>query len=131
MPTLNWLAILTAAVSIFVLGGLWYSPMLFGATWQRLSGASPKDQGGHPAKVFGLAFVFGLVAAIVYAWRLPPAADWLAGLEQGLLVGFGFAATSFGINYQFGSRPTALWLIDAGYHTLQFALYGLIFALWR
>ena len=131
MQAINWLAVLTAAVSIFVLGGLWYSPALFGNTWQRLSGAPPKEQAGHPAKVFGLAFVFGLLAAIVYAWIMPPARDPVAALIQGLLVGFGFAATSFGINYQFGNRPFALWLIDAGYHTLQFGIYGLILGLWR
>lgn len=130
MQTINWLAVLAAAVSIFVLGGLWYSA-LFGKAWQRLSGAPPKEQGGHPAKVFGLAFVFGLIAAIVYAWIMPPAPDAVSALKQGLLVGFGFAATSFGINYQFGNRPTALWLIDGGYHTLQFAIYGLIIGLWR
>ena len=131
MPEINWLAVLAAAVSMFVLGGLWYSPALFGNAWQRLSGAPPKEQGGHPARVFGLAFVFGLIAAIVYAWLMPAAPDWITALKQGLLVGFGFAATSFGINYQFGNRPTALWLIDGGYHTLQFALYGLIIGLWR
>lgn len=131
MPDIHWLAVLAAAVSIFVLGGLWYSPMLFGNTWNRLAGAPPKGQGGHPAKVFGLAFVFGLIAAIVYAWLMPAAADWVTGLKQGLLVGFGFAATSFGINYQFGNRPFALWAIDAGYHTLQFGLYGVIIGVWR
>jgi hypothetical protein len=131
MQTINWLAVLTAAVSIFLLGGLWYSPALFGNTWQRLSGAPPKEQGGHPGKVFGVAFVFALLAAFVYAWLMPPAADAVSALEQGLLVGFGFAATSFGINYQFGTRPTALWLIDGGYHTLQFGIYGLIIGLWR
>ena len=131
MQAINWLAVLTAAASIFVLGGLWYSPVLFGNTWQRLSGAPPKEQGGHPARVFGLAFVFGLLAAIVYAWIMPPARDAVAAAIQGLLVGFGFAATSFGINYQFGNRPFALWAIDAGYHTLQFAIYGLIIGLWH
>ena len=131
MHAINWLAVVAAAVSIFVIGGLWYSPVLFGNTWSRLAGAPPKGQGGHPAKVFGLAFVFALFAAYAYAWLMPPAADWMTALHQGLLVGFGFAATSFGINYQFGNRPFTLWLIDAGYHTLQFAVYGLIIGLWR
>ena len=130
MQTINWLAVLAAAVSIFVLGGLWYSA-LFGKAWQRLSGAPPKEQGGHPAKVFGLAFVFGLIAAIVYAWVMPPAADAVSALKQGLLVGFGFAATSFGINYQFAQRSFTLWLIDGGYHTVQFVLFGLVFGLWH
>ena len=52
-------------------------------------------------------------------------------LCQGLLVGAGFVAMSFGINYQFANRSTTLWLIDGGYHTVQFAIYGLILGLWR
>jgi len=37
MPEFNVWAVLAAAVSSFVLGGLWYSPALFGPAWQRLS----------------------------------------------------------------------------------------------
>jgi hypothetical protein len=47
------------------------------------------------------------------------------------LAGFGFVATSFGINYQFAQRPFVLWLIDGGYHTVQFLLFGLIIGLWH
>ena len=42
-----------------------------------------------------------------------------------------FVATSFGINYAFAQRSLKLWLIDGGYHLLQFALYGLILGLWH
>jgi hypothetical protein len=40
-------------------------------------------------------------------------------------------SASFGINYQFANRGATLWLIDGGYHTLQFLIYGLILGLWR
>mgnify|MGYP001792400874 CR=1 FL=1 len=49
----------------------------------------------------------------------------------GLIVGVCWVATSFGINYLFARRSLKLWLIDAGYHTLQFALYGLVLGLWH
>ena len=45
--------------------------------------------------------------------------------------GAGVVAASFGINYQFANRPAVLWLIDGGYHTVQFTIYGLILGLWR
>ena len=45
--------------------------------------------------------------------------------------GAGLVAASFGINYQFANRKGVLWLIDGGYHTLQFAIYGVIIGLWR
>src|SRR5262249_15299801 len=126
-----WLAVVVAALSSFVLGGLWYSPVLFGKAWQRAAGDKVKQGGGHPARVFGLRFVFALVAAFVYALVMPAAPRAAAALGMGLLVGAGFVAASFGLNYQFANRSHLLWLIDGGYHTLQFALFGLIIGLWR
>jgi hypothetical protein len=131
MSNINVLAIVVAALSSFVLGGLWYSPALFGARWQRAAGDPRKMGGGHPAKVFGLSFLCALVAAFAYAWVVPEASSIGMGLAQGLAVGAGLVAASFGINYQFANRSTVLWLIDGGYHTLQFGIYGLILGLWR
>jgi hypothetical protein len=52
-------------------------------------------------------------------------------VRSGVLAGFGFVAMSFAINYSFAGRSLKLWLIDGGYHTLQFALYGLILGAWH
>jgi hypothetical protein len=62
---------------------------------------------------------------------MPPPATAAAAMTQGLLVGAGLVAASFGINYQFANRPTVLWFIDGGYHTVQFTIYGAILGLWR
>jgi hypothetical protein len=133
MVTVNLLAVLAAAVSTFLLGGLWYSKALFGATWSREAGDMRKaGEGGHPARVFGVAFAFALVAAFAYAIVVPCADRARAqAAVLGLIVGAGIVAASFGINYQFGNRSTTLWLIDGGYHTLQFLIYGLVIGLWR
>ena len=39
MPDVNWLAVVVAAVSAFVLGGIWYGP-LFKKTWCREAGVA-------------------------------------------------------------------------------------------
>ena len=132
MPNINYLAVIVAAASSFFLGGLWYSRRLFGETWNREAGAGPKNpEGHHPARVFGVSIVFALVAAVAYAWLVPPPDGAAHALAQGLAVGACIVAASFGINYQFGNRTTKLWLIDGGYHTVQFAIYGLVIGLWR
>ena len=127
---INFLAVLVAAISSFGLGGLWYSPALFGTMWSK-DANYVKETAGHPAKVFGVSFVFALVSALVYAWLMPAPSSALQALLQGLGVGAGFVAASFGINYQFANRTTRLLLIDGGYHTVQFVIYGLIIGLWR
>lgn len=125
---MNYWAILVAATTSFMLGGLWYSPVLFGNAWNTENGGVKPP--GHPAKVFGISFVFSLIAATAFAVWLGPVTSLAAALQSGALAGFGIAATSFGINYQFAQRSFKLWLIDGGYHTVQFTLFGLVFGLW-
>lgn len=131
MGAINIWAVLAAALSSFLLGGLWYSPALFGNVWNRHAGRDPKGGGRHPAMVFGTAFVLALVAAAVFAMLLGANPPLVQAVKMGALTGAAFVATSFGINYAFASRTFVLWLIDAGYHVLQFTLFGLVLGLWH
>lgn len=126
---MNFFAVLLAAVSSFLLGGLWYSPVLFGRIWTIENGGP--EHSGHPAKVFGVSLVFSLVAAASFALWLGASPPIETALKAGALAGFGFVAASFGINYQFAQRSFKLWLIDGGYHTVQFVLFGLVLGLWH
>lgn len=125
---MNFWIILLAAVSSFVVGGLWYSPVIFGKIWNA-ENDSPAG-GGHPAKVFGISFAFSLVAAACFGAMIGPSPELGASVKIGALVGIGFVAASFGINYQFAQRTFKLWLIDGGYHAVQFLLFGVMFGLW-
>jgi hypothetical protein len=132
MEQINILAVLLAAASAFLLGGLWYSPILFLKTWERESGISvdqPKKT--HGAIVFAVSFIFSLIAATVFALFLGRNPPLNTAVRDGLAIGACWVATSFGINYQFASRTFKLFLIDAGYHVAQFSLYGLILGLWH
>jgi hypothetical protein len=130
MGDLNWWAILVAAASSFMLGGLWYGP-LFKDAWCKAAGVDPDKPAGHPARVFGVAFVLSFISATAFAWLLGGVEDVFFSVGMGLVVGLAWVTTSFGINYQFAGRPWTLWAIDGGYHTLQFALYGLVLGLWH
>ena len=127
---INWLAVITAAISAFLLGGIWYGP-LFKNAWCREAGIDLDAQPGHPARVFGVAFVAALVSAVFLAWLLGPAPPLRIALHHGFMVGLAFVAMGFAINYSFAGRSLKLWLIDGGYHTLQFTLYGLVLGLWH
>jgi hypothetical protein len=130
MQSLNWWAITVAALCSFLLGGPWYSKALFGSAWSR-EASIIKPGSAHPAKVFGLSFVFAFIAAAGFAYWLGPNPALETALQRGLLAGVCFIATSFGINYQFANRSTVMWLIDGGYHTAQFLLFGLVLGLWH
>ncbi len=126
MPEVNYLAVLLAALSAFVLGGLWYS-VLFGKKWMALTGQSEeKLKSGNPALVFGGAFLLNLVAAYVFAMFLGPMLDLRFATAAGFAAGLCWVAASLGVNYLFERRPLGLWLINGGYFTLQFTLFGAI-----
>jgi hypothetical protein len=132
MAGINWWAVLAAAIVSFLLGGPWYSKALFLNAWQREAGDTRVPGADrHPARVFGLAFLFSLVAAACFAVVLGPQPALSTALGYGLLAGGGMVAASFGINYQFANRSLIQWLIDGGYHTVQFLLFGLVLGLWH
>ena len=127
MPDVNWIAVLLCGVSSLVLGGIWYSPMLFAKAWQKGAGLSDEQaKSGNMGLIFGLTFVLSLVAAYVFAMFIGTTMSLAAATAAGFSAGLCWVAASLGISYLFERRPLSLWLIHGGYHTLQFTLFGLI-----
>ncbi len=121
------LGVIVAAAATFVLGGLWYSPLLFAGAWQRAAGLSDAQvKSGNPAVIFGLAFLLSLIAATVFSLFLGPHPAMGLALGAGFSAGLCWVAASFGINYLFERRSLKLFCINGAYHTLQFTLYGLV-----
>jgi hypothetical protein len=132
MPDVNYLAVIAAAIATFVLGGLWYSPALFGKVWQREAGVTEeKMKSANMTLIFGLTFVLALIAAWVFALFLGPRPPMALGLGAGFSAGLCWVAASLGINYLFERKSLKLWLINGGYHTLQFTAMGAILGAWR
>lgn len=132
MPDVNYLAVFLCGVGSMVLGGLWYSPLLFGRGWQRWTGLSDADlAGGNMAVTYGLAFVLSLLAAWVFALFLGNEMGLWPAVGAGAAAGAFWVAASFGINYLFERRPLGLFLINGGYHALQFTMFGLILGLFQ
>ena len=75
---------------------------------------------------WGCAFVLSLISAASFAVFLGNDLDAMTGALYGLTAGLCWVAASYGISYLFEMRPLSLWLINGGYHTLQFTLIGLI-----
>ncbi len=129
--SINYLAVVVAAVSSFVLGGLWYAPFLFGRAWMRETGLDEDDlKSRNMALVFGLSFVLSLLGAFIFAMFLGPKPGVGLGFGAGLAAGLFWVAGSFGINYLFEKKSFTLWLINGGYHGLQYTLIGTILGLW-
>ena len=132
MPDVSLLATLVGTVMGFLLGALWYGP-LFGKTWMAAVGLTPETirRNVNPVKTYGTTFVLALVACYVFGLYLGPNPGRAFSIAAGAAAGVFWVATSLATNYLFEGRSITLILINGGYHTLQFTLFGLILGLMR
>lgn len=132
MQNINWAAVFVSALSVFIIGGLWYSPILFGKVWMKLNSFNDNDLKSGQGKIFGVSFILALIMAVNLALFLAaPGVDFGFGLTAGFLVGTGWVAASFGITYLFERKPLSLFFINAGYHVVSFIVIGGILGAWR
>jgi hypothetical protein len=125
------LAILVGTLLGFVLGAIWYGP-LFGKAWMAENGftmESIKAKGFNPLTLYGTTFVLGLLASYVFGLAVGPDPDLLYAVGAGLSIGVFWVGTSFATSYLFEGKSFRHFLINAGYHAIQFGLIGLAFGL--
>lgn len=134
MPHINYLAVLASGVVIFMLGGLWYSPVLFSKKWIALQGRTMEEMsGGAKPVMYVQVFLCGLITAWVLAILLGflPVLDVVRGVKLAVLCWLGFAAvTSYGTAL-FSLKSKALWSIDSAYNLVSFVVAAVILTLWR
>ena len=132
MPPVNVFAVGAAALAAFAVASLWYSPLLFFRAWQKEVGLTDEQAkaASSPLKLVA-AFALVLVGALVFAFFLGPKITPLQGALYGLSAGLTWVAFSLGVNYLFEGKSLKLFLINGGYHTVEFTLIGLILGLWH
>ncbi len=132
MPSFNIWAVLVAALSTFLIGGLWYSPAVFGKAWMRENGFTEEGmKNANMIKIFGLAFLLAFIASINLAMFMGPESDPTMGGLWGFLAGFGWVATFLGTYYLFERRSFKLFMINAGYGIVSLTVMGVILAAWK
>lgn len=132
MSQINYLAVLVAALSSFVIGGIWYSPILFAKAWMVENGFTEESlKGGSQGMIFGGSFILALIMAFNLAAFLQGPPDLAWGITAGALAGFGWVACSIGVTYLFERKSMKLFLINAGYHAVTFMIMGGILGIWK
>jgi len=129
---INWLAVVVATVAAFAIGGLWYSAALFGNTWLQEVGLTEEAaNNANMPRTFGGTFVLQFLAVTALAVLIGVDSSWQSGLQTGLLVSVFWVATAYGITYLFEQRSLRLFLINAGYNVVLFAIVGAIIGTWH
>jgi len=129
---LNWLAIVVAAVSAFILGGLWYSPLMFARRWMKETGITEEStKNTNMIKVFGLSFILALVASFFLAMFIGAGAGAAFGALAGFMAGAGWVFTFMGISYLFEAKSMAHFLINSLYSVASLTVMGFIIGIWQ
>ena len=132
---INWLAVLVGGLAYFMLGALWYSPVLFGKKWQGYNAAVMND----PNVKKGAAGIMITSAVLMLLCSLGLAllavrfgiSGLTGGLKLGILTGFCFAATAVHISYVYEKRPLGLHLINGLYNVAGNIIAAIIICSWR
>ena len=135
LADVNFLAVGLATVLAFVLGALWYSPLLFGKRWMAGHGYTPermKEVQSGMGLTYALSFLCWLVMATVLAMVAPHFGEGIGAMvHMGVLLWFGFSATVGLTNNRFSDKPIIVWVIDAGYQLGSIAIMAVVLGLWN
>ncbi len=130
MANANLLAILMAASTGFLIGGLWYGP-LFGKAWMAEHGFTEEQlRGGNMLKIYGLTFAFSVLSAVFLGHLLAffdtnPRSKLMISIG----ISLGYIIPAIGTNYLFSRKSGRLFAIDAGYWLVFYVAMGLVFLL--
>jgi len=127
----NWLGVVLAALAGFVVGGIWYGPVM-GKKWMGAVGLT-EDQikEGNMGLIYGGAFAFSLLASWTLAHTFASYGTefsvWVKVMTA-FGVALGFIVPAIGTNYLFSQKSKTLFFIDAIYWLLFYIAMGLVHA---
>lgn len=132
--TINYGAVLLAAIVSMVVGFLWYSPWLFGKMWMKLSGLTEqkmktmKQKGMTTAYI--LMFVGSLISSLILAYIISYAevTSVLGGAAIGFMTWLGFVATTSLGMVLWEGKPVGLYILNNGHSVVMAMIAGGILA---
>ena len=130
-------AVIVAAIVHFILGGLWYSPILFGNKFIELINWTPEHlkevQNQSHAKELVIAFIMSLILVYILAHfvQYTKATNALGGIQTAFWLWLGFVVTTHVPTVLFEQRSFGLFAINVAYQFVGCALAGTILAVWR
>jgi hypothetical protein len=128
----NWVAVVVAAASGFMVGGIWYGPIM-GKKWMGAVGITEDElQQGHMGKIYGGAFAFSLLASWALAHtfaRYGTDFSFAVKVLTAFGIAIGFIVPAIATNYLFSQRSKTLFFIDASYWLLFYLAMGAVHAM--
>jgi hypothetical protein len=136
MVHVNFLPVLVAAIVVFVLGWLWYSPFLFYKPWMRARGLDPVAA-MTGAKMPAGKLVVELLRCIVLAYviahfvALLGVSSVFGAIHFGLLLWIGFPVILLVGSILWENTPVKAAAINAGDWLVKMLVISIIVSVWQ
>lgn len=133
---INYLAVVVAAVAAFLLGGIWYSPLLFANQWAKAHGYT-EERVKEMQKSAGKAYAVSMLCQLLIALAIAVLIGYLhlercvQGLKLAALVWAGFAFPFGLMANMFSDKRITVFYIDTGYQLVYLLVMGSIITVWR
>ena len=131
----NWLAAIVAGIAYFMIGGLWYSKVLFGSKWaalQKIDMNDANNKKGVGAIMFYsfLLMILTSIGLVILVVRMD--ITLISGaIKLGLVTGLLFSVTAVSISFLYEKKPLALHFITGSYMLVGNIVASLILVSWR
>lgn len=132
--SINLLAVFAVTLFTFILGGLWYSKLLFAKLFIKNINLSEEElkKGGT-----SLVFIYEFVAAFITNYVLASillmlhVTNFWDGFQIGIILWVGFVAMTQLSTVTFEKRNFNLYLIQIMYRLVAISISGGILAIWK
>ena len=134
--TINYLAVLVTAILGMVIGALWFSPVLFGNLWMKLSGFTQQDIEKTKKKGMAKNYIASFIGLLVMAYITSHFVDYaqaktaIEGAVTGFWLWLGFIATATLSSILWEGKPVKLYILKNGHNLVILLLMGGILAVW-
>ena len=136
MFDINILAVVLGAVASMVVGGLWYSPLLFLKKWMALLEIDPACLTADKKPPMGKAYTLTFLSTLVASFGLNALMSGVGiesvsgGAVAGAFVWLAFSVTTTLPSFVFSHKPKpwALFAIDNSMHLVSLVINGIVIA---
>ncbi|MBS3168097.1 DUF1761 domain-containing protein [Candidatus Woesearchaeota archaeon] len=122
-----WLGILLATIAVYILGALWYSPILFGKIWMKLMKFDKKSMKGKNMTLAYIGnFISTFITLFILAYFLMATENMINALLTTILIWIGFQLASATGSVFWEGKPWGVYWINMLYSLSSLVIATLI-----
>ena len=131
---INFIAVVVAAASNMIIGMLWYSQLMLGKMWMKLSGmtALSKKEAEEMKKSSTPAMFVSTITSLLTAYVMAHFVSFLSlqttaeGAQLGFWLWLGFTGASGLSDHMFTKNPLQLFVLNTGYRLIALVVMGAV-----